>query len=150
MVNRFIAILVCHLLGTYFISTLLHYVLFNHLLYILSPIFAFFLWIFVAAFTLQFTKIKFLAEEVKPENKAVLITGCDSGFGHFLAKRLDSKGFHVFATCFFPDGEGATELQKSCSQRLRVLHLDVTKDDSVKEATEFVKQNLGKCGKKSC
>ncbi|PRD23725.1 UNVERIFIED_CONTAM: Hsd17b2 [Trichonephila clavipes] len=73
------------------------------------------------------------------------ISGCDSGFGHFLAKRLDSKGFHVFATCLFPDGEGAMELKKSCSQRLRVLHLDVTKDDSVKEATQFVEQNLGTC-----
>ncbi|GFX63967.1 estradiol 17-beta-dehydrogenase 2 [Trichonephila clavipes] len=95
--------------------------------------------------TSGFTKRKFLAEEVKPENKAVLITGCDSGFGHFLAKRLDSKGFHVFATCLFPDGEGTTELKKSCSQRLRVLRLDVTKDDSVKEAAEFVEQNLGTC-----
>ncbi|GFY56990.1 estradiol 17-beta-dehydrogenase 2 [Trichonephila inaurata madagascariensis] len=145
MVNRFIIILVGHLIGSYLITTLLYYVLFNHLLYILSPIFAFFLWISVAAFTLQFTKRKYLAEEVKPENKAVLITGCDSGFGHFLAKRLDSKGFHVFATCLFPAGEGAMELKKSCSQRLRVLHLDVTKDDSVKEAADFVEQNLGTC-----
>ncbi|GFU20786.1 estradiol 17-beta-dehydrogenase 2, partial [Nephila pilipes] len=68
---------------------------------------------------------------------------CDSGFGHFLAKRLDSKGFHVFAACLFPSGEGATELKKSCSQRLHVLHMDVTKEDSVKDAVEFVKQNLG-------
>ena len=29
--------------------------------------------------------------------KAVLITGCDSGIGHELAKHLDAQGFHVFA-----------------------------------------------------
>ncbi|GFX63969.1 estradiol 17-beta-dehydrogenase 2 [Trichonephila clavipes] len=88
---------------------------------------------------------KFLDKKVEPKNKAVLITGCDTGFGHLVAKRLDSKGFHVFATCLFPSGEGATELKKSCSQRLQVLHLDVMKDESVKEAAEFVKQNLGSC-----
>lgn len=31
--------------------------------------------------------------------KAVLITGCDTGIGNELAKRLDSLGFRVFAGC---------------------------------------------------
>lgn len=31
--------------------------------------------------------------------KAVLITGCDSGFGHALAKHLHTLGFTVFAGC---------------------------------------------------
>lgn len=34
---------------------------------------------------------------ISPVNKAVLITGCDSGFGHLAAKALDVYGFHVFA-----------------------------------------------------
>ncbi|CAL1262493.1 unnamed protein product [Larinioides sclopetarius] len=71
------------------------------------------------------------------------LTGCDSGFGNALAKRLDAKGFEVFATCLFPTGTGAKELMEGCSNRLRVLHMDVTKDDSVKKAFEYVKQNLG-------
>lgn len=33
------------------------------------------------------------------EGKAVLITGCDKGFGHALAKCLHAKGFTVFAGC---------------------------------------------------
>lgn len=33
------------------------------------------------------------------EGKAVLMTGCDKGFGHALAKRLHAKGFTVFAGC---------------------------------------------------
>jgi hypothetical protein len=32
--------------------------------------------------------------------KAVLITGCDSGFGHLLALKCASKGMKVFAGCF--------------------------------------------------
>nr|XP_042900471.1 estradiol 17-beta-dehydrogenase 2 [Parasteatoda tepidariorum] len=72
-------------------------------------------------------------------------TGCDSGFGHNLAKRLDSKGFHVFATCLFPSGDGANELRKSCSDRLKILELDVRKDESVDKAVQFLKQNLGSC-----
>lgn len=34
----------------------------------------------------------FNTEKVLPSNKAVLITGCDTGFGHQLAKKLDSYG----------------------------------------------------------
>lgn len=30
-------------------------------------------------------------------DKAVLITGCDTGFGLLLAKQLDELGVHVFA-----------------------------------------------------
>ena len=35
--------------------------------------------------------------KLNPKNKAVLITGCDSGFGFLLAKRLDQLGMIVFA-----------------------------------------------------
>ena len=31
--------------------------------------------------------------------KYILITGCDWGFGNMCAKRLDAKGFFVFAAC---------------------------------------------------
>ncbi|GIX81860.1 hypothetical protein CDAR_115971 [Caerostris darwini] len=83
------------------------------------------------------------SNNTKSVDKAVFITGCDTGFGNLLAKRLDSKGFHVFATCLFPDRDGALELKESGSKRLHVLHMDVTKDESVKDALEFVKENLG-------
>jgi len=33
------------------------------------------------------------------EGKAVLVTGCDGGFGHALAKHLHELGFTVFAGC---------------------------------------------------
>ncbi|XP_055936462.1 dehydrogenase/reductase SDR family member 9-like [Argiope bruennichi] len=85
----------------------------------------------------------FLKNKVLPHGRAVFVTGCDTGFGNALAKRLDSKGFHVFATCLFPTGPGATELKASCSNRLHVLYMDVTKDESVEKALEYVKASIG-------
>lgn len=40
-----------------------------------------------------------LSFPTQAEGKAVLITGCDKGFGHALAKRLHAEGFTVFAGC---------------------------------------------------
>ncbi|XP_044516647.1 short-chain dehydrogenase/reductase family 9C member 7-like [Gracilinanus agilis] len=80
--------------------------------------------------------------------RAVLITGCDAGFGHSLALRLFNLGFTVFATCLFPDGEGAQHLRQEAgsSRRLHVLKLDVTQDQDVAEAKDFVLKNMPENG----
>lgn len=75
-------------------------------------------------------------------NKAILITGCDSGFGHLLAQHLYDLGYHVFAGCLSPSGEGAKDLKTRTSLNFQILELDVTDDKSVAKALEFVKQNL--------
>jgi NAD(P)-dependent dehydrogenase (short-subunit alcohol dehydrogenase family) len=75
--------------------------------------------------------------------KAVLITGCDSGFGHELAKRLDTLGVTVFAGCLFPGDSGGKDLKSACSNRLHVLHLDVTREEHVRNAVRYVKNSLG-------
>ncbi|NWU96633.1 DHB2 dehydrogenase, partial [Upupa epops] len=63
-----------------------------------------------------------------------LLSGCDTGIGHALAKYLDSLGFVVFAGVLYKDGPGAEELRRTCSQRLSVLQLDITESSQVKEA----------------
>ncbi|KAK7142889.1 hypothetical protein R3I94_012283 [Phoxinus phoxinus] len=78
--------------------------------------------------------------------RAVLVTGCDSGFGHHLAKKLDSMGFTVFAGCLCPEGPGAQSLVEEGSDRMKVLQLDVTKDEHVSLAKDFVEANLPKKG----
>ncbi|XP_052002033.1 D-beta-hydroxybutyrate dehydrogenase, mitochondrial [Xyrauchen texanus] len=78
--------------------------------------------------------------------RAVLITGCDSGFGLHLAKKLDRMGFTVFAGCLCPDGPGAQSLIKEGSERMEVLQLDVTKNEHVNLAKDFVKANLPEKG----
>lgn len=80
--------------------------------------------------------------KITPDGKAVFITGCDSGFGHMLAQRLDDLGFHVFAGCLFPDGDGARTLRKSASSCLHIVTLDVTNGDSVLKAAAYVEENL--------
>ena len=69
--------------------------------------------------------------------------GCDWGFGHELAKRLDSLGVTVFAGCLFPEDAGAKELKSACSNRLHVLQLDVTREDHVRNAVKYVNNSLG-------
>ncbi|XP_037617928.1 D-beta-hydroxybutyrate dehydrogenase, mitochondrial [Sebastes umbrosus] len=77
---------------------------------------------------------------------AVLITGCDSGFGHQLARCLDHKGFVVFAGCLFPEGAGAQSLVRQSSSNLKILKLDVTSDEDMQQAKKMVQENLPEKG----
>ncbi|KAL1421684.1 hypothetical protein MTO96_004068 [Rhipicephalus appendiculatus] len=49
---------------------------------------------------------KLFVKQLPVDGKAVLITGCDSGFGHALATRLSRDGFVVFAGCIDSQSEG--------------------------------------------
>ncbi|NXI37971.1 BDH protein, partial [Galbula dea] len=87
------------------------------------------------------------AVPLDPAGRAVLITGCDSGFGHLLALRLHRLGFTVFAGCLCPGGEGAQRLQREAGAgRLRVLRLDVTRSRDVLAAKELVLSHLPERG----
>uniref|UniRef100_UPI00398E9B06 D-beta-hydroxybutyrate dehydrogenase, mitochondrial-like n=1 Tax=Pristiophorus japonicus TaxID=55135 RepID=UPI00398E9B06 len=81
---------------------------------------------------------------VKVKDKAILITGCDKGFGFALAKHLHTQGFTVFAGCLLKDknGEGAQTLEKMKCERLKVLQMNVCTDEEVLQAVEFVKSQL--------
>jgi len=72
--------------------------------------------------------------------KYVLITGCDSGFGHHLAIHLDSLGLHVVATCLTE--EGCATLKEKGSQRMTVLRMDVTDRNSILTVKEEVEKLL--------
>ncbi|XP_052818550.1 17-beta-hydroxysteroid dehydrogenase type 6-like [Mya arenaria] len=74
------------------------------------------------------------------KDRYVLITGCDSGFGHKLAKRLDVLGFKVFAACFTQNG--MEELSSTCTKNVNPIRMDVTNDDSIKRAVEEVTKLL--------
>ena len=80
-------------------------------------------------------------EKVSVTNKAILITGCDTGFGNQLAKRCDKLGFYVFAGCLNPDENGAQELKDFCSEKLKILRLDVTKYEDVVNAINQIKSS---------
>ncbi|XP_062336280.1 D-beta-hydroxybutyrate dehydrogenase, mitochondrial [Osmerus eperlanus] len=81
---------------------------------------------------------------IEVNGRAVFITGCDSGFGHALARHLHKLGFTVFAGCLLKDkgGGGAEELQALHSDRMKVVQLDVCSDELVNQAVDYVKANL--------
>ena len=97
--------------------------------------------------------------QLEVDDKAVLITGCDTGFGLAMAKHLrgllivwslriflvlfKGLGFTVFAGCLLADkeGEGAQELRKLSSPKLHVVQLDVTKQEEWDKVLEYVKSN---------
>ncbi|CAN7994702.1 unnamed protein product [Ixodes pacificus] len=76
--------------------------------------------------------------------KAVLITGCDTGFGNLLARRLAVKGYHVYAGFLFSQGAGAQELARC--RGIQVIQMNVTSDDDVYSAYEDITKILGKNG----
>ncbi|XP_029795460.1 D-beta-hydroxybutyrate dehydrogenase, mitochondrial isoform X1 [Suricata suricatta] len=85
------------------------------------------------------------SDEVNPVgSKAVLVTGCDSGFGFSLAKHLHSKGFLVFAGCLMKDrgNDGVKELDSLKSDRLRTVQLNVCKSEEVDKVVEIVRSGL--------
>ena len=63
-----------------------------------------------------------------------------------MVQYFDRMGFRVFAGCLVSEGEGAKSLQAKCSENVKVLQLDVTKDEEVEDAVTKVKEELGDGG----
>ena len=60
--------------------------------------------------------------------------------GNFLAQRLDMLGVNVYAACLTEAAQNRLKLV--ASSRLKTLSLDITKQDQIKQAVDFVRQNL--------
>lgn len=84
---------------------------------------------------------KLFVKQLPVDGKAVLITGCDTGFGHALATRLNRDGFVVFAGCLDSQSGSARALGKL--RNVTVLQLDITKAEEVDAAFEKVQESLG-------
>lgn len=74
--------------------------------------------------------------------RVVLVTGSDTGIGHEVARHLDAIGFTVFAGCLDTASEGAQRLRVEASPRLRLVNMDVRKEDHVRMALSFIEDNL--------
>ena len=84
---------------------------------------------------------KWLLRKIKPEKtKAVLITGCDTGFGFRTAIRMSVRGFTLIAGCLSETSDGAQKLKKM--PNTFVFKLDVTKQEDIKHVKEEVEQIL--------
>jgi hypothetical protein len=74
------------------------------------------------------------------KGRYVLVTGCDSGFGYLLTKRLDLLGFNVFAGCLTK--AGVENLRSECSEKVTAVQLDVSNDDNINAVAGLVKKKL--------
>ncbi|GBM37267.1 D-beta-hydroxybutyrate dehydrogenase, mitochondrial [Araneus ventricosus] len=141
--EKFYAVLIAHCALVFFLLHLVHYSLLFFASHFVERIAVSATCLVVTLITFRFTKKWYLQDEIDTKKKAVLITGCDSGFGYLLAQRLERKGFKVFASCLFPRGAGASELKMILSEHSKVFGLDVTKQESIQQALKYVKDNLG-------
>uniref|UniRef100_A0A8C2ET96 Hydroxysteroid (17-beta) dehydrogenase 2 n=1 Tax=Cyprinus carpio TaxID=7962 RepID=A0A8C2ET96_CYPCA len=72
--------------------------------------------------------------------------GCDSGFGHDLARFLDSAGMRVFAGVLDELSPGALELKKAASPNVTVLQLDITNSSQITQALQYIQSQTGETG----
>ncbi|KAF2362008.1 Short-chain dehydrogenase/reductase SDR [Trinorchestia longiramus] len=93
----------------------------------------------VKAYEVFVYKRKFLEDTQK---KAVLVTGCDTGFGFLFAQKLAKMGFLVYATVLDRNSDGAKTLETH--NNIVVVALDVTKQASIDQVVEFVTSDVKK------
>lgn len=71
---------------------------------------------------------------------AVLVTGCDSGFGRLIALELHRLGATVFAGCLTQSS--CNKLSQQCGRaRMRTFQLDVTLDADIAAAVKLVEES---------
>lgn len=82
------------------------------------------------------------SRRIAERGDAILVTGCDRGFGRLIAVKMHSLGATVYAGCLSQDS--CTELNRECNQsteaRMVAFRLDVTKSADVASAVELVKK----------
>ncbi|KAJ1532041.1 hypothetical protein ONE63_000675 [Megalurothrips usitatus] len=80
--------------------------------------------------------------QVTAAGKAVLVTGADNKLGQGIVRQLDELGFTVFAGMRDPACVEAGRLKEQCSGRLHALQLDVTREEDILAARDYVVANL--------
>ena len=79
------------------------------------------------------------------DGRAVIISGCDSGFGNELAMSLNRIGFFTIATCLDVNGDGAKQLKERAifPDRLMTIEVDVTNDSQIDHSFTEIADTLG-------
>ena len=72
------------------------------------------------------------------------VTGADRGIGLELVKGLLGQGYRVFAGRYLTDYSGLEELRSIHGNKLALLDLDVSEEESVERAVEAMKASAGR------
>ncbi|MEC0239389.1 SDR family NAD(P)-dependent oxidoreductase [Paenibacillus dokdonensis] len=76
-------------------------------------------------------------------NKTAVVTGADRGLGLGMTKRLLEQGWNVFAGSYMADWPELQQLAQAEPERLRLITLDVSNDESVQEAGRVISDQAG-------
>jgi NAD(P)-dependent dehydrogenase (short-subunit alcohol dehydrogenase family) len=79
--------------------------------------------------------------DTSEQELAVVITGCDSGFGHDLALACHERGFHVFASCL--KQESVNNFLESQKERMMPVLVDVCNDKQIHGLADEVIKWIG-------
>ncbi|CAJ0938319.1 unnamed protein product, partial [Mesorhabditis belari] len=96
-----------------------------------------------AIFTYGLAKFLLMLRLGQLQRKTVAISGCDTGFGHLLALRLNSLGVPVVAGCFSEKGEEELKKKATRAKLLYTHPLDVTSNESVEKFADFTRKVTG-------
>ncbi|XP_064487808.1 retinol dehydrogenase 5-like isoform X2 [Ornithodoros turicata] len=81
----------------------------------------------------------YLSGNLPVDERAIFITGCDTGLGYCLADSLVEKGFDVYAGCLDVTSEGARML---ADKNVNVVPVDYLELDTVVKSYSQVKRRL--------
>ena len=102
-----------------------------------------------ATFVVLWALIWLYRDSIEVDNiseKYVFVTGCDSGFGNLLSRKLDRRGFRVLAGCLTE--KGAEDLKRATGHNLKTVLLNVTNTDSINKAMKWTKKEVGDRGER--
>jgi len=85
--------------------------------------------------------------DTPPENMAVVITGCSTGFGRTLTLNLSSRGIVVFAGVRKQQDAESLKGEAKCPDNVIPFIGDVTNVDQLQQAAEMVRNELTQSGK---
>eukprot|EP01084_Bolivina_argentea_P097648 175529_1 len=81
------------------------------------------------------------------QKRAILITGCDTGFGHELALSLNNLGYTVIATCLTKQSVSKFMSSTTFTQNSVSYIMDVTNIENIKNVSNKIRNYLSKNNK---
>src|SRR6218665_1634467 len=78
-----------------------------------------------------------------PEDKNILITGCDSGIGYEIARHFALKGSNIIASVLSFHSEGSEKLHAQFGTKVRCVELDLRSKKSIEDFSDKVENILG-------
>lgn len=97
------------------------------------------------SFLIKLCSGAFITRFEAPEGRAILVTGCDSGFGCDFSLSLVKKGWKVYAGCLTPQGVAALQTRAAGSAGTMIaLPMDVTKQADIDRMVKKIKEECPK------